>query len=162
MPTELTPRQWRQIWRRMVIVLVGVLLFVIGVYPNLIGLNFSPRIGFVQVGVWLLGLALILLGAFLVVRVVRDGRPHSLRADIGLRLMATAYVVAMVSSLADYIGIGSQHLGVPSFGPVQVLGLALGVAVSILGLVMYWPSGEEPGEEEGSSSGSHPPPLAPS
>lgn len=141
MPSRLTPRQVRQIWRRMILVLIGVLMFILGVYPNLIGLNLSPQIGFVQVGVWLSGLGLILLGAYLVVRVVRDGRPNSLRADIGVRLMATAYVVAMVSSLADYIGIGSQYLGYPSFGPVQVLGLAVGVVVSILGLVMYWPAG---------------------
>jgi hypothetical protein len=152
MPSQLTPRQVRQIWRRMILVLVGVLMFILGVYPNLIGLNLSPQIGFVQVGVWLAGLGLILLGAYLVVRVVRNGKPNSLRADIGVRLMATAYVVAMVSSLADYIGIGSQYLGYPSFGPVQVLGLAVGVVVSILGLVMYWPAGgseEDQGESEG-------------
>ncbi len=146
MPSRLTPRQVRQIWRRMILVLIGVLTFILGVYPNLIGLNLSPQIGFVQVGVWLSGLGLILLGAYLVVRVVRDGRPNSLRADIGVRLMATAYVVAMVSSLADYIGIGSQYLGYPSFGPVQVLGLAVGVVVSILGLVMYWPAGGKEGD----------------
>lgn len=149
MPPQLTSREVRQIWRRMVMVLIGVLMFIVGVYPNLIGLNLSPQIGFVQVGVWLVGLGLILLGAYLVVRVVRAGRPNSLRADIGVRLMATAYVVAMVSSLADYIGIGSQYLGYPSFGPVQVLGLSVGVFVSILGLVMYWPGREDERHPEG-------------
>jgi hypothetical protein len=148
MPSQLTTRQVRQIWRRMVMVFIGVLMFIIGVYPNLIGLNLSPQIGFVQVGVWLIGLGLILLGAYLVVRVVRAGRQNSLRADIGVRLMATAYVVAMVSSLADYIGIGSQYLGYPSFGPVQVVGLAVGVVVSILGLVMYWPGRGDEGDPE--------------
>lgn len=122
--------------------LVGLFLFLIGVEPDLLGLDRSPVVGFVQIGVWLFGLAVLLLGAYASVRVVRNGRPNSLRADIGVRLTATGYVVAAVASLADFISIGSQHMPNVYFGPVQTFGLVLGVVLSVLGLLLYWPINE--------------------
>jgi hypothetical protein len=124
----------------MTLVLVGFFTFLLGIQPDLMGLDRSPVIGFVQVGVWLIGLAMLLLGAYLAVRVIRNGRPNSLIADVGTRLIATGYVLAAASSLADFIGIGSHQLPFLYFGPVQVLGLALGVVTSLAGLLLYWPS----------------------
>ena len=63
----------------------------------------------------------------------------SLRADIGIRLIATGYVIAGVASLADFIGVGAQRMPLIAFGPVQVIGLAIGVLVSLLGVILYWP-----------------------
>ena len=82
MPT-LTHKQVRRARRWMTLVLFGLLIFLIGVQPDLIGMNRSQTVGFVQIGVWLFGLALILLGAYATVRVVRNGKPTSLLADIG-------------------------------------------------------------------------------
>ena len=70
----------------MTLVLLGLLIFLIGVSPDLIGMDRSPVVGFVQVGVWLSGLALLLLGAYLTIRVVRNGRLHTLLAEVGVRL----------------------------------------------------------------------------
>lgn len=153
MPTSpLTPRQVRWVRGWMVVVLIGLGIFVIGVNPDLIGQDRSPVIGFVQVGVWLTGLGILLVGAYAAVRVVRNSRPNSLRADIGLRLIATGYVVAAAASLADFIGIGSHHLPWIYFGPIQVTGLAMGALTSLVGIVLYWPwkttpppSKEDPG-----------------
>lgn len=125
----------------MTVVLVGLLVFILGVAPDLIGMDRSPVIGFVQVGTWLTGLALLLLGAYLSVRVIRNGRETTLISDVGSRLIATGYVMAVAASLADFIGIGSHLLPTIYFGPVQVIGLALGVLVSLIGVVLYWPSG---------------------
>jgi uncharacterized membrane protein len=144
---QLTPRQvsWARRW--MTLVLIGLFVFIIGVEPDLIGMDRSPVVGFVQVGVWLIGLALLLIGAYATVFVVRNGRPNSLRADIGLRLIATGYVLAAAASLADFIGLGAQNMPEIYFGPIQVLGLAVGVILSLLGVVLYWPRRERPREE---------------
>jgi hypothetical protein len=126
----------------MTLTLVGLFLFIIGVEPDLLALDRSPVVGFVQIGVWLVGLAILLIGAYASVRVVRNGRGNSLRADIGTRLIATGYVVAAVSSLADFLSIGSQHMPTIYFGPLQTLGLVLGVVTSLAGVLLYWPMGE--------------------
>ena len=137
--TPLTRKQVRRARRRMTLVLFGLFIFLIGIYPNLIGMDRSPVVGFVQIGVWLTGLAILLIGAYSTVRVVRNGMSTSLRADIGIRLIATGYVIAGVASLADFIGVGAQRMPLIAFGPVQVIGLAIGVLVSLLGVILYWP-----------------------
>jgi hypothetical protein len=123
----------------MTLVFIGLFVFIIGVFPDFVGLDRSPVVGFVQIGVWLTGLAVLLVGAMLTVRVVRNSRPSSLRADIGLRLIATGYVFAAAASIADFIGIGSHVLPGIYFGPVQVIGLAFGVSTSLLGVILFWP-----------------------
>ncbi|UCF62272.1 MAG: hypothetical protein JSV37_06140 [Anaerolineaceae bacterium] len=150
MPTpQLTPRQvsWARRW--MTLVLIGLFIFIIGVEPDLIGMDKSPVVGFVQVGVWLTGLAILLVGCYATVYVVRNGQPNSLRADIGLRFIATGYVVAAAASLADFIGLGAQSMPEIYFGPLQVIGLVVGMILSLLGVVLYWPRRERAHEQEG-------------
>lgn len=138
-PQPLTKRQVRRARGWMTLVLIGLLIFAIGVDPDLIGMNRSPIVGFVQIGVWLTGLAILLLAAYATVRVVRNGRPNSLRADVGLRLIATGYVLAATASLADFIGLGSHRMPGVHFGEVQVVGVAVGVLTSLVGVILYWP-----------------------
>ena len=123
----------------MTVVLIGLFIFMIGIYPNLIGMDRSPVVGFVQIGVWLLGLGILLLGSTMTVRVIRNGYPNSLRSEVGLRLIATGYVFAVAASFADFLGIGSHALPGISYGPLQVTGLVLGVLVSLFGVILYWP-----------------------
>ena len=150
MPSKpLTPRQVRWARRWMTVVLLGFFMFAIGVDPDLIGMNRSPIIGFVQMGVWMTGLTILLLGATATVRVVRNGKPHSLRADVGVRLIATGYVVAATASYADFLSIGSHQMPQVYFGEVQVMGLALGVITSLMGVVLYWPA--KPRKEQSSA-----------
>ena len=140
MPSKpLTKNQIRWARRWMTFVLAGLLIFALGIQPDLIGMNRSQVVGFVQIGVWLVGLAILLLAAYATVRVVRNSRPTSLRADIGTRLIATGYVVSAVASLADFIGVGAQRMPNITFGPVQVMGLVTGVLLSLLGVILYWP-----------------------
>lgn len=124
----------------MTLVLAGLFVFILGVAPDLIGMDRSPVIGFVQVGTWLTGLAVLLLGAYLAVRVIRNGRENTLVSEIGSRLIATGYVLAAAASLADFIGIGSHPLPNIYFGPLQVIGLVLGILISLIGVILYWPS----------------------
>jgi hypothetical protein len=131
----------------MTVVVIGLLIFMIGVEPDLVGMDRSPVVGFVQVGVWMSGLAILLVGAYATVRVVRNGRPNSLRADIGLRLIATGYVVTGAASMADFIGIGAQSLPDVFFGPIQVIGLIVGVLLCLLGVILYWPRVKAPPDQ---------------
>jgi len=123
----------------MTLSLVGLLIFFIGINPGLIGMNRSPAVGFVQVGVWLTGLGILLIGAYAALRVVRNGRQTTLLNDVGLRLAATGYVVAAAASLADFIGIGSHTIRALTFGKIQVAGLTIGVLFMVIGMVLYWP-----------------------
>lgn len=147
MPSSLTPRQitWARRW--MTLVVLGLLVFLVGIHPDLIGMNRSRVIGFIQMGVWLGGLGVLLLGAFLAVRVVRNGRPMSLRAEVGTRLIATGYVISAAASLADFLAIGSHRLPWVYLGPLQVAGLAGGVMISLLGVLLYWPRTPKPPAE---------------
>jgi hypothetical protein len=150
MPSSpLTPRQIRWARRWMTLILFGLIIFVIGVDPKLIHMKRSHVVGFVQMGTWTFGLAMVLLGAFSTVRVVRNGRPTTLRASIGARLVATGFVISTVASFADLLGIGSHHLPNIVFGPLQVAGLAGGVLISLLGVVLYWPRSAKPELEVG-------------
>lgn len=137
--SPLTPKQVRWVRRWMTLALLGVLVFLIGINPDLVGMNRSPAVGFVQVGVWLTGLAIALLGAYLSLRVVRNGRATTLLNDVGLRLAATGYVVAAAASLADFIGIGSHAIPALKFGRIQLAGLVVGIVLCVVGLVLYSP-----------------------
>jgi len=123
----------------MTVMLIGLLIFMVGIQPDLIGMNRSVTVGFVQIGAWLTGLAILLLAAYSTVRVVRNGKTNSLRADIGVRLIATGYVVAAVGSLADFIGVGAHRMPVIYFGHIQMIGLVTGVLLSMLGVILYMP-----------------------
>lgn len=149
----LTTKQVRRARRWMTLVLVSLLVFLIGIQPDLIGMNRSRTVGFVQIGVWLVGLAFLLLGAYATVRVVRNGKQTSLLADIGIRLIATGYVVAAVASLADFIGVGAQRMPLIYFGPIQVIGLISGAVISLLGVILYWPRRSKPARDEPVSAG---------
>jgi hypothetical protein len=128
---------WVRIW--MSSVLIGLFLFVIGINPNIISMDRSPVVGFVQVGVWLFGLAMVLIGAYAALHILRNKRPLSLRAEIGERLIATGYVIAAAASLADFIGIGSHRIPELIFGPIQIIGLVVGILTAFIGIGLYWP-----------------------
>lgn len=140
-PSQLSHRQIRTASALAVVVLVGSLMFLLGIHPAFFGLDRSPVVGFVQMGVWLTGLAVVLLGAYGAARIVRNGRKHSLRSEIGLRLVASGYVLALAASLADFLGIGSHPLPRVYFGPIQVAGLVTGIVMSLTGLILYLPRG---------------------
>jgi hypothetical protein len=58
--------------------------------------------------------------------------------DIGVRVVATGYLVGFISGLADYIGIGAHHK-LPYFGPLQTAGVLLGEVVIAIGFLFMIP-----------------------
>jgi len=123
---------------------IGLFVFTVGAKPGWFGWDRSPVVGFVQISVFLIGLAIICLGGYISLLALWKGAPRTIAADIGLRLVSTGYVIAVFSGMADVFGMGSQPPPqVPYFGPWQATGVLIGqivIAVGFLLLIPYsWP-----------------------
>ncbi|MCL4560742.1 MAG: hypothetical protein M1281_09025 [Chloroflexi bacterium] len=122
------------------VTLLGLLIFLIGARPSLFALDRSPRIGFVQIAAFLIGLAIICLGGYTSLAALWNSHAKSIAADIGLRLVSTGYVVAVFAGMADIFGVGSHPLpGIPFFGPLQALGVEIGEGIIGLGFLLLLP-----------------------
>ncbi|NOY97951.1 MAG: hypothetical protein GXP40_01945 [Chloroflexi bacterium] len=126
----------------------GMLIFVLGAKPEWFGLDRSPVVGFVQIAVFLVGLAVICLGGYIGLAALWGAGERSIAADIGLRLVSTGYVLAVFSGMADVFGMGTQPLpDVPFFGPLQATGVEIGqmlIAVGFLLMIPYQRRRQQP------------------
>jgi len=117
--------------------LFGFFVFSMGAKPEWFGADRSPVVGFVQIAVFLIGLGIICLGGFIGLAALWGDDERSIAADIGLRLVATGYVLTVFTGMADVFGMGTQPLPeVPFFGPLQARGMEIGQAVIALGFLM--------------------------
>jgi hypothetical protein len=122
------------------LLILGLLIFVLGTDPALFGLDRSPVTGFVQIAVFLIGLASICVGGYITLSSLWNGSQRSIGADIGLRLVATGYVISVASGMADVFGFGSQPFPkIPYFGPLQAVGVIIGEAVIAFGFLLLIP-----------------------
>jgi hypothetical protein len=118
----------------------GLLIFLLGARPSLFGLDRSPVIGFIQIVVFLIGLGLICIGGYLALMSLWGRTQRSIKADIGVRLISTGYVLAAFSALADVFGFGSHPLpGAPYFGPWQTGGVEMGQFLIAVGFILLIP-----------------------
>lgn len=125
------------------VTLLGLFLFTVGAKPNWFGWDRSPVVGFVQITMFLIGLGILCLGGWVGMTALWNGRPRTIVADIGLRLVATGFVISTFSGMADVFGMGSQPLpGVPYFGPWQATGVLIGQVVIAIGFLMMIPYGK--------------------
>jgi hypothetical protein len=119
---------------------LGMLIFTIGAKPEWYGLSGTQVVGFIQISVFLVGLALICFGGFIGVSALWGKEQRSIVADIGIRLVATGYVITIFTGLADVFGMGSQALPkTPYFGPWQAGGVVIGEIVIAIGFLMVIP-----------------------
>lgn len=121
-------------------VIFGFFVFIIGLFPAIINLDTKPGVGVLQLAVTLWGLGMMNAGAALWAYSERHrGAPRLLREDIGVRLIATGFVISAFSSLADVLGIGSHNAPrrLPYLGVWQQAGLAIGILFSVVGLLLY-------------------------
>jgi hypothetical protein len=120
--------------------LAGFVLFLLGAKPGIFSLDRSPVIGFVQIAVFLVGLALICIGGYIGLMALWKNRPPSISADFGLRFVATGYVICVFTGMADVFGFGSHPLpGIPYFGKWQSIGVLFGELMIAIGLLMLIP-----------------------
>ena len=119
---------------------LGMLIFAIGAKPNWFGWERTPIVGFIQIIVFLVGLALICIGGFVGLSALWGKEQRSIIADIGLRLVATGYVISVFAGLADVFGMGTQAVPkTPYFGPWQAGGVLIGQFVIAIGFLMVIP-----------------------
>jgi hypothetical protein len=124
----------------LILTLMGLFVFILGAVPDVFGLNRSPLIGFIQLAVLLIGLALICLGGYLSMAALWNGNEVSIGADFGLRLIATGYVIAVATAFADLLGFGTQPMPeIPCFGPWQERGVLLSELVIMIGFLLLIP-----------------------
>jgi len=119
---------------------IGLLIFLVGVRPGIFGLDRSPVVGFVQIAVFLVGMAIICLGGYVTMMAFWKNGERTISADIGTRLVTTGYVIAVFSGMADVFGFGTQlRPRVPYFGPWQATGVQIGEVVIAIGFLLLIP-----------------------
>jgi hypothetical protein len=124
----------------LILTVVGYFVFIIGTKPEWFKLDRSPVVGFVQIAVFLIGLAIISIGGYLGLSALWGANERTIQADIGQRLIATGYVIVVFSGMADVFGMGSQPFpDIPYFGPIQAIGVAIGEFVIGLGFLLLVP-----------------------
>ena len=122
------------------ITLIGLLIFLVGARPALFGLDRSPVVGFVQISVFLVGLAIICIGGYICLMAFWRNGDRSIPADIGYRMVTTGYLIAVFCGMADVFGFGTQlRPRVPFFGPWQAAGVQVGEAVIAIGFLLLIP-----------------------
>jgi hypothetical protein len=124
----------------LIVVAVGTLLFLLGAEPGLFGQDRSPVTGFIQILTFIVGLGLLCVGGYMSLSAHWNGYQKTIAADIGVRLVATGFVIALASGMADLLGFGSQiYPKIPYFGPWQEGGVLAGQAVIALGFLLMYP-----------------------
>lgn len=141
---EAVPSQPLQQSRRRIrvglgLTLAGFAIFLLGARPSIYGLDRSPVIGFVQVAVFLFGIGIICVGAFITFQTLWQGKPMSILSQIGMRMVQTGFVTALFAGMADVFGLGSHPLPKPFFGPLQSTGVQIGEFVIGLGIFLMFP-----------------------
>ncbi|MFC1996058.1 hypothetical protein ACFLXI_00435 [Chloroflexota bacterium] len=126
---------------------IGFFVFTLGAAPEFYGLDRSPVVGFVQIAVFLIGLGMICLGGYASLSHLWKGHERTLAADIGLRLVATGYVVSAISGMADVFGMGTQPWPqIPIFGFWQTTGVMIGQIIIAIGFILLIPPRSFPQE----------------
>ena len=138
---EVLPRPFpRQRMRAgLLITLFGFLVLLVGARPGLFNLDRSQVIGWLQISVFEVGLALISLGGYLSLAALWRQQPFTIAADIGLRLVSTGYVISVFTGMADIFGFGSQTIPAFYFGALQALGVQVGEFVIAIGFLLLIP-----------------------
>jgi hypothetical protein len=80
------------------------------------------------------------IGGYVTVMAFWRNGNRTIPADIGSRLVATGYVVAVFSGMADVFGFGTQlRPRVPFFGPWQAAGVQIGELLIAIGFLLLIP-----------------------
>ncbi len=138
--SPIRPYSLRRIRTGLAVTLFGFFIFLTGSRPNILGMDRSPVMGFIQIAVLEVGLAMICLGGYISLMALWKNRQRSITADFGLRFVSTGYVICFFTGMADILGLGSHPLpGIPYFGEWQAFGTLLGEAIIALGFLMLLP-----------------------
>ncbi len=121
---------------------LGIVLAVTGLFPDIAGIPTTRGIGAVQLVTVLVGLSLLIFGALLYVRsTFYPTASSNFTQQIAVRLSLTALLFASMSAVADILGFGSNVRVLYEedifFGPLQAAGLIGGFMVAAAGVLLY-------------------------
>lgn len=144
------------------VAVLGVVIALMGLFPSIIGLEATPGVGVLQILVVLVGMGLLIGGAFIFVQsTFYPHIRHNLAQQIALRLSMTGLVVSIASGLADVLGFGSHPVGLetqrPLLGPYQMAGLIAGFFIASFGVLIFVLMGDHPNDPEESGDTSQQP-----
>ena len=120
----------------LITVLLGIFTLVLGLRPDLFGLDRGLYIGFTQIIMILIGIALLTFGAYISLNAFWSCTEKTLVADIGSRLIMTGLVICAFTALADAFGFGTNPPPLVILGTLQSQGVIIGIGVIVLGLLM--------------------------
>ncbi len=116
---------------------IGFLTVVLGAKPEFFGMDRSPVIGFIQTATFLMGIGIIGLSGYFCLMSFWPKGYTTITADFGIRLVATGWLIAIFSGMADVFGFGSHPMtGLVFFGKLQAMGVEIGEMFMAAGLVM--------------------------
>jgi hypothetical protein len=120
--------------------IIGLVIFVVGAKPEWFNVSLTPTVGFAQISVFLVGLAILCLGGYVGLAALWGGQEKSIAADIGSRLISTGYVISVFSGLADVFGMSPRdNAKIPFFGPWQAAGVEIGMLMIVAGVLLIIP-----------------------
>ena len=138
--TRVASYPMRRIQIALGITLFGFLVFVIGARPDVLGFDRSPVLGFVQIAVFEVGLAFMCIGGYINMIALWRRQALGIAAEIGERMVATGYLVAVFAGMADIFGLGSHSPpNLPYFGVWQQTGVMFGEFIIVIGFLMLLP-----------------------
>lgn len=120
------------------VLILGLLALIVGLRPDFFGLDRGLNIGFSQIGLILVGLGTMTLGASNTLRAFWSCREKSLLGDIGTRTIMTGYVICVFTALADAFGFGTNPPPEVMLGVLQSRGVIIGMVVICVGLIMMF------------------------
>ena len=116
---------------------LGFLLVVLGSKPEFFGMDRSPVIGFTQTSTFLIGLGIICFSGYFCLMSFWPKGYTTITADFGIRLVATGWLIALFSGMADVFGFGSHPVSVlVYFGRLQQIGVEVGEMFIGIGFIM--------------------------
>jgi len=77
----------------MAMVIFGLFVFTLGVQPSFFSMDRSPVVGFIQIAVFLVGLAMICIGGDMMLNSLWGGEEKRIENEIRFRLVAYGYVI---------------------------------------------------------------------
>ncbi|MDD2522502.1 MAG: hypothetical protein PHW11_06765 [Anaerolineaceae bacterium] len=125
-----------QIRGGLTLTLIGLLVLILGLRPDIFGLDRGLYIGFSQIITILIGIALLTVGASSTLNSFWACTSKSLLADIGGRTIMTGYVICAFTALADAFGFGTNPPPEVILGTLQSYGVIIGLLVILTGLLM--------------------------
>ncbi len=140
-----------QIRGGLTLTLIGLFILIVGLRPDLFGLDRGLYIGFTQIIMVLIGIASLTIGANSTFNAFWACTDKTLLADIGARTIMTGYVICAFTSLADAFGFGTNPPPEVILGTLQSQGVVIGLVVILIGLLLKvrWQSDRQaPVEQE--------------